>query len=160
MDTNLWWVVTAAAVPSVASGLWVFWRWWLERNDKRKDSTLTREQASLRDLETQRAALVREHADLFDRMRAELLRALARLVEMERDRDRGWDLARWWHRRAHELRLAGLNAQVMVAGLSAREEVPVPAWPDMTVPVLEGPKPDAMKLDALKPDDPKLGDAP
>jgi hypothetical protein len=73
-------------------------------------------------------------------MRAELARCQVRNLELERDRDRGWDLARWWNRRAHELRHAGLNAQTMVAGLCAREELPVPAWPDMVVPGLEDPK--------------------
>lgn len=140
LDASPWWVVTAAAVPSVASGAWVLWRWWAERDDKRADRLLTREQTLIRELEAQRAALGKEHADLFDRMRAELLRVQARLREVEQDRDRGWDLARWWNRRAHELRHAGLNAQAMVTGLCAGEELPVPNWPDMTVPALEDPK--------------------
>ena len=134
-----WWVVAAAAVPSAASGLWIFWRWWVERGDKRSAESLTREQGLLRELDAQRVALGREHADLFDRVRAELLRTQARLQEVERDRDRAWDLARWWNRRAHELRHAGLNAQTMVAGLCAREDVPVPAWPPMALPGLEEP---------------------
>ena len=83
------WVVAAAAIPSAASGLWVFWRWVVERDDRRATETLTREQALMRDLDLQRTALGREHADLFDRVRAELLRTQARLQEVERDRDRG-----------------------------------------------------------------------
>ena len=138
-----WWVVAAAAIPSAASGLWVFWRWVVERDDRRATETLTREQALMRDLDLQRTALGREHADLFDRMRAELLRTQARLQEVERDRDRGWDLARWWNRRAHELRHAGLNAQFMVAGLCLRLGEPPPSWPDMLVPGLEDPMEDA-----------------
>lgn len=133
------WVVTVAAVPSAASGLWVFWRWWVERRDKLSEGALTREQAALRDLELQRTALSREQAESFDRLRSELARTQARLAEMERDRDRGWDLARWWNRRAHELRHAGLNAQTMVIGLCSRERVEVPSWPDMLVPGLEDP---------------------
>ena len=134
-----WWVVAAAGIPSCASALWVVWRWWADRDDKRADRLLTREQALLRELEAQRTALSRQHAELFDRLRAELTRREARCVELERDRDRGWELARWWHRRAHELRHAGLNAQTIVAGLCAREDVPVPTWPDMTLPHLEEP---------------------
>ena len=76
-------------------------------------------------------------------MRAELLRTQARLKELERDRDRGWDLARWWNRRAHDLRHAGLNAQAMVVALCAREEKLVPPWPNMDVPSLEDPMEDA-----------------
>jgi hypothetical protein len=135
-----WWVVTAAAAPSVASGLWVFWRWWVERGDNLNDRVHTREQVLLRDLETQRAALSREQAELFDRLRNELMRTQARLAEVEQDRDRGWDLARWWNQRAHELRHAGLNAQAMVVGFCARDGVDVPLWPEMTVPGLEEPK--------------------
>lgn len=135
-----WWVVTAAAAPSVASGFWVFWRWWVERGDKIQDGALTREQSLLRDLETQRLALSRDQAELFERLRTELARMQMRLLEVERDRDRGWDLARWWNQRAHELRHAGLNAQTIVAGFCSREDVEVPAWPDMGVPGLEDPK--------------------
>lgn len=138
-----WWVVAAAAVPSAASGLWILWRWLVERGDRRSTETLTREQALMRDLDLQRAALGREHADLFDRMRNELLRTHARLQEVERDRDRGWDLARWWNQRSHELRHAGLNAQAMVGALCLRVDEPPPTWPDMLVPALEDPMEDA-----------------
>ena len=132
-------MVAAAAIPSAASGLWVFWHWLVERGDRHHTEILTREQTLVRELELQRAALGREHADLFDRIRTELVRTHARLIELERDRDRGWDLARWWNQRAHELRHAGLNAQTMVMGLSLRVDEPPPRWPDMVVPALEDP---------------------
>ena len=136
-----WWIALAGGVPSVASGLFVFWRWWVERGDKRHDTALTREERLAHELDAQRAALSREQAELFDRVRAELARVQARNVELERDRDRGWDLARWWNRRAHELRHAGLNAQTMVMGLIVRDpSLPAPTWPDMAVPGLEDPK--------------------
>ena len=135
-----WWVVAAAAIPSFASAAWVAIRWWAERDDKTSDRTLTRHQDLLRELEAQRTALGREHADLFDRMRAELLRKEARVAELERDRDRGWELARWWNQRAHELRHAGVCAQTIVVGLCSREELEPPAFPDMSVPHLEEPK--------------------
>lgn len=134
-----WWVVSAASAPSVASGVWVFWRWWFERADRRHDTAATHEQVVLRDLEAQRIALSRDQAELFDRLRTELARIQHRLAEVERDRDRGWDLARWWNQRAHELRHAGLNAQTIVGGFCAREGVDSPNWPDMTVPSLEEP---------------------
>lgn len=140
LTMNAWWVVVVGALPSIASGAWVFWRWHAERKDRRDESQLTREGRLGRELEAERAALSKEQAALFDRLRGELARCQSRLMDLERDRDRGWDLARFWNRRAHELRHAGLNAQTMVAGLCAREELPVPAWPDMSVPGLEEPK--------------------
>lgn len=140
LEAGPWWVVLAAAVPSAASGTWVVWRWWTDRDDARAAQQATRDQALLRDLESQRAALSRDHADLFDRMRAELLRCQARLAEVERDRDRGWDLARWWNRRAHELRHAGVNAQAAAQNLAYGGGHPAPVWPDMTIPGLEDPK--------------------
>ena len=140
MDASPWWVVLAAAVPSGASGAWVVWRWWADRDDTRAVQQASRDQALMRELETQRAALSREHADLFDRMRAELLRCQSRLAEVERDRDRGWDLARWWNRRAHELRHAGVNAQAAAQNLAFAAGHAQPSWPDMAIPGLEDPR--------------------
>ncbi len=140
LPTGPWWVVAAAAAPSIASAVWVLWRWWVERGDKLHDNVASREQILLRDLETQRVALSREQADLFERLRNELERSHQRLLDIERDRDRGWDLARWWNQRAHELRHAAVNAQAIVVGLCAREAVDPPIWPDMEVPGLEEPK--------------------
>jgi hypothetical protein len=135
-----WWVVAVAALPSLASGSWVMSRWWLDRADRKRAHALTREERLVREVEARRAALSREQAALFDRIRAELVRCQTRLAEMERDRDRGWDLARHWHRRSHQLRHAGLNAQTIVAGLCERENLAVPEWPDMSVAMLEEPE--------------------
>lgn len=134
-----WWVVSAAAAPSIASGLWAFWRWWFERSDKIHETLSNREQVVLRDLEAQRLALSRDQGELFDRLRTELARIQLRLLEVQRDRDRGWDLARWWNQRAHELRHSSLNAQTIVVGLCAREGIDPPVWPDTEVPGLEDP---------------------
>ena len=135
-----WWVVALAALPSAISAVWVVWRHWSERGDRRAEAMLTREERQARDMQAQRDALTRDQAAMFDRLRTEIERERARTSELEKDRDRGWDLARYWNRRAHELRHAGLNAQTIVAGLCARDELPAPVWPDMTVAGLEEPK--------------------
>lgn len=135
-----WWVVVVAGVPSLASGVWVLWRWWGERADRQADGVQSNEERVVRQVEAQRAALSREQADLFERMRNELIRCQTRLSETERDRERGWDLARHWHRRAHELRNAGLTAQAIVGGLCEREDTLAPEWPDLSVPGLEDPR--------------------
>ena len=142
-----WWVVAAAALPSMASGVWVVSRWWVDRADRHAEDATSREERVAREMELQRTALSRDQAELFDRIRAELVRCQCRLLEVERDRDRAWDLARHWHQRAHELRHAGLNAQTMVAGFCAREELDIPEWPDMTVPAIEEPWSQARALD-------------
>lgn len=136
---NPWWVVAAGALPSIASGVWVMWRWQMERTDRKEDGALTREERMARELEAQRVALSKEQSDLFERLRAELGRLQARTLELERDADRGWFLARFWNGRAHELRHAGLNAQTIVTGLCAGDALPVPTWPDMTVVGFEEP---------------------
>ncbi len=135
-----WWVVAGAALPSLASGLWVVSRWWLERADRNQVDLSTRGERLAREVEERRITLSHEQAELFDRMRAELLRCQARLVEVERDRDRGWDLARFWNQRTHEFRHAALNAQAMVTGFCDRENLEVPRWPEMTVVMLEEPR--------------------
>lgn len=140
LASSPWWVVAAGALPSIVSGLWVAWRWHSERSDRKADGALTREERMVRELELQRAALSKEQAELFDRLRAELGRVQARNGDLERDCDRGWFLARYWHGRSHELRHAGLNAQTIVVGLCAGEGLPVPTWPDMALLRFEEPK--------------------
>ena len=134
-----WWVVVAGAVPSAMSALWVFWRWTAERSDRNKEGTLSRGEREARELLDQRTALSKDNQELFDRYRAELLRTQGRLTEVERGRDRGWYLARYWNRRAYEMRNAALNAQTVVIGLCPQLDMPVPTWPDMTMVGLEEP---------------------
>ena len=141
-----WWVVVMAALPSAASGAWIAYRWWVDRQDRREGAqvtaALTREERIQRDLETQRAALSADQARVFDQMRAELARLRPLLEETEYDRDRGWELCRWWNRRAHELRHAGINAQQIASNLAMAAGHDLPAWPDMTIPLdIEAPIP-------------------
>jgi hypothetical protein len=135
-----WWVVAGAALPSLASGLWVFSRWWLERADRNQVDAVIREERLAREVEERRVALSHEHTELFERVKTELLRCQSRLHQVERDRDRAWDLARYWNQRAHDLRHAALNAQAIVAGFCARESLDLPEWPDTTVTTLEEPR--------------------
>lgn len=112
----------------------------MERAERTQVDAVIREERLAREVEERRVALSHEQGELFDRVRAELIRYQARLIDVERDRDRGWDLARYWNQRAHELRHAGLNAQAMVAVFCDRENLEVPQWPDMAVVMLEEPR--------------------
>ena len=150
-DSNPWWVVIAAAVPSGASGVWVVWQWWAGRSDKKTEVTLTREERLMRDMDARVQTAAKIDADLIAQGRTEITRLIMRCEAFERqrdaleaDRDRGWDLARWWNRRAHELRHAGVNAQQVAQRLAVSScpmpgGQPLPPWPDMTIPGLEEP---------------------
>jgi hypothetical protein len=98
-----WWAAAVGILPGAGSFAWVGWRWWLDRADKRQDASLSREERLQHELETQRAALSKEQAELFDRLRAELGRAEAGRAEAERQAERWGCLARWWHRYAHDV---------------------------------------------------------
>jgi hypothetical protein len=53
----------------------------------------------------------------------ELARLDAENEELQKDRDRGWDLARWWWSNCHELRHAA-NHRIMSLGGGANHALP------------------------------------
>jgi hypothetical protein len=147
---NPWWLVLIASVPSAGGGVWVFWRWWLERSDKRDekrvDAALTREERLMKEMDARASVLSKENADLLDRVKAELGRLQTRCADLEKqrdaleaDRDRGWDLARWWNKRAHEMRHACANAQTVAQNLLIASGKEPATWPDMSLPNFEDP---------------------
>lgn len=153
-----WWVVLAAAVPSAASGLWVFWRWWVERGDKRHETTLSREERLMRDLDLQRQGAAKDAAEIFARTKAELDRLYARVLEIERerdrleaDRDRGWNLARRWCDIAYDLAGKVRSAQSVADGLwrdaPRGSRLEPPKWKPFLLPEFEAalPKPQEEK---------------
>lgn len=98
-----WWVAAVGMLPGAGSFAWVGWRWWFDRADKRRDASLSREERLQRELETDRTALSKEQAELFDRLRSELERTEAGRSEAEREAEKWAWLARWWHRFNHDL---------------------------------------------------------
>lgn len=155
-------VAVPAVIASIPGGIGL-WRWWVERADKKAaaerslgQSAAEREDAARR---AERELLTREQRETFERVEAERDRAIAERdrgvadarqeaarvfaeaqrerdirIEARRDADRGWDLARWWNRRAQALSHDGRNAQAMASNLAARAGEAPPTWPDMTVP--------------------------
>ncbi len=89
--------------------------------------------------EKMRASVDAQALAVNDRLIAENLRQGTRIKELGHDRDRGWDLARWWfnfahsvkHRKALVIELA--NSRLVAAQLS-----PVPV-PDIAFPGFEEP---------------------
>ena len=145
-----WWAVVVAAGAPVAAGMFAYVKWVFERRDKQGETFLTRDERREREIEAQRATLTAFQTAIFDRQQAENLGLRQRVADLERvrdalesDRDRGWQLARWWHDRAHELRHAGTNAQQMVIGLMVAHlpDMKRPEWPDMHLPPFESPFP-------------------
>ncbi|MFL6709251.1 MAG: hypothetical protein ACJ8HI_13695 [Massilia sp.] len=139
-----WWVVAMASLPSIASGFWVSWRWWVERGDKLHDGTLTREERIQRDLDDQRMQLSKRDAEWFDRLRIELARTEEKLKETEADRDRGWALARYWHRYTHELfrqfrNIAHDTANVMQWAVWVKKHYPDVEMPQVEIPPRQEP---------------------
>lgn len=95
--------ILAAAVPSLASGSWIFWQWWAKRSDEKETRELTREERRAQELDKLQATLSAETSSRVTELRQDLRDLRAELTETRRDRDRGWDLARWWHGAAHDL---------------------------------------------------------
>lgn len=118
---------TAIALKEVfvlpaAAGLWAWWRAQAARRDKQREEGMTerqqrdardaaREAARLEGISAQEAVARSLLEGAFARQRQELIdkdadheRLLIQHAEACRDRDRGWHLARAWHRKAHDLR--------------------------------------------------------
>ena len=144
-SASAWWVVAIGSIPGAISAVWVAYQFLSNRHDKRASEHLTREERREKDLDEQQAGLTRQASELVTGLRDENKGLRERIIEVERDRNRGWDLARYWHGRAHELlrlfrnlRHDLMNARQVVVSLFRRlPDEPTPAWdavPD--VPVL------------------------
>lgn len=145
---DLW---QAFAVPGAAAA-WVVYRACREwrsadRKDRVKEQSdrevrdAAREQARLDGISAQErdaralleAAFQRQRQELIDKD-ADYERLQAQHAAVCRDRDRGWHLARHWHRRAHDMRhdAAGLWMFAEVAG--AKAGLALPARPNLALP--------------------------
>ncbi len=79
---------------------------------------------------------------LLDRLGKQLENYAIEYRELETDRDRGWDLARWWNDRTHQVRHTYRNALHMANARLERVGEPLVAEPDVDVPNdLEAPIP-------------------
>ena len=96
----------------------------------------------------ERAALSAEQRETFERVEAERDRAVANArmerdlrIDVERDRNRGWNLARYYHSQARSMLHALGNARQMVMGLLPPQAEP-PKWVEFEVPFdMEAPIP-------------------
>lgn len=132
-----WIMVALGAVPGILSGGWVALRWWAERGDKRDVQSLSHQERLAQEMDSQRAAMSKDAADLFDRARAELLRVDTRRLALERDCQQGWDLARAWLERTHEVAHIARDAQAIANAALIQAGLPVREWPKIALPTLE-----------------------
>lgn len=95
--------ILVAAIPSAIPGVWVWWQWRVKRADEREDRELTREERRGRELDTQQTTFGAEQGRWFADLRQENRDLRMDLIETRRDRDRGWELARYWHGTAHDV---------------------------------------------------------
>jgi len=98
--------VVGGAIGAVAGA----WRWGAERGDRRKEAAAVREQKRVDALDALQAGLRAEQAALLAEIRGEnkdlkieIVSLKVAALELSRDRDMGWNLARWWRNSAHDL---------------------------------------------------------
>ena len=147
LPEQVWGYVLAGASPAAIIVLWKnivpFIKWVRGESLLQTSRDQTTAQKMQDDITAQRALLSREQNEFLDRVNAELTQSYARiavvrsdLAKMERDRDRGWDLARWWYRRAQVMRDLAWDAQSkcdfhMAPGTTC------PIWPTTDLPAFE-----------------------
>lgn len=124
-----WWVIAAASAPSIASGAWVVWRWWVERKDKSDAAELSSEERQMVLLQKARESLDASQQSLFGTLSVENERLRGELVITRKDRDRGWALFRRMEERALQLLHRLLNAQTDANAARTRAGVPTQKWP-------------------------------
>lgn len=148
---TLWEIVQlpllVTAVPLCIKGV----QWLISRRDSKPITSMSlweRQQAAVA---AERESLNKGQRDYIERVEGERDRALERLErlqikleDVEDDRDRGWDLVRWWFRSARELFQALMNARAMVGVLTGRLDPPqrAPDWEVFAPPLdMEAPIP-------------------
>ena len=110
MNDQSWWqVVAIPALIASIPGLIKFWQWWGSRSDKKSDREMSREERRDKEMDSRQTVLTKQQADWFTDLRAENTVLRKRCDDLDRDRNRGWDLARYWHGRAHEMMRAFRN---------------------------------------------------
>jgi hypothetical protein len=143
-NTPSWFIAFAGFAPAALVGivtqLLVWRKFRIERGDKRDETD-----ADHRD--RVRVTMDAQSLAMWDRLEAENKRLAARLQDIEHDRDRGWDLARYWNGRAHSVKhqFANLLQRANYRLESAKLE-PIQA-PEIIWPGLEDPSPRSGVID-------------
>ena len=148
VSSELWrFLAYAGGIPAALGGwkaIGIAIRWMRSEHTSDTARGLTAAQKIQEDLLAQRAVLTKEQADFLESIRAELVRCYAliasiraELAALGRDRDRGWDLARWWNRRCQDMRNVAANNHMLATDMALVAKQLPPPTPDLTLPAFE-----------------------
>lgn len=137
---SVWPVALPMVFSAIAASIPVV-QWWVQRADKSVDRTMTREQRLMAETDARIAQASKIDADVMTRLQAELGRVTGRMADLERERDKSeterdsaWDRARYWHRRAHDMRHIATMMTTMVTDEARASGREIPATPDLSLP--------------------------
>ena len=135
-----WIAMIVGFVPGATTAAVAWFRFRTERSDKHTETV-----TELRD--RVRSTMDAQSLAMYDRLERENKRLAERLDELEsdkievaRDRDRGWYLARWWEGYAHDIKHTFANLLFRANGrleLAKIEPIQVPEihWPTLEEPM-------------------------
>lgn len=128
---NSWLAAALAAVPSVCAGVWAGIKYANERSDR---GTSERDKIWDR-LNTAQAAW-------FTQQERTIAAQQKRIDDLTVDRDRGWDLARYWNGAAHRLRHLAANARQVAELTADRAGYDLHPWQphEFVIPAFEEPE--------------------
>lgn len=125
----------AAFVVPIALALHFVWREARDGNAKRRTADNDAEARRRSDAIAQAASNQARDVASFDWLQSliktqdnDLKEARLEAIELRRDRDRGWDLARYWHGMAHDLFHARNSART-IAEYAASKTIPITIEP-------------------------------
>lgn len=144
-----WWVMVGGAIPSIAGGLFVVWKLWYERGTEKVKGELTREERLMQDMDSRINLAAKIDAEVIARGVNEIASLIIKNKILEEDRNRGWNLARFWFAYLYDVwhtwSNKAIQADIMMrnAGLQPPME-----WPDRAkIPLFEEPFPPPAKPD-------------
>lgn len=138
-----WQLFLVGAVPSAFVWLFGAWQWVINRKDKIKGDDLSQQDRIRLDLNEQRKSLSADQNILFDRLRSEWERATRRIDALEDERNRAWDLVRYWYRYCESLLHQLRNNRFIAEGLARRSDPPIVLGPFLygnDLPDMENPE--------------------
>lgn len=105
--TDARFAIVWSAMPPFGMGVWAYWKYQLDRRDKRVEANdtreMTREERRSRELDKQQDTMTTEQWRMLTEVRRDNDDLRARLAERTKEADRWWFLARFWHGTAHDM---------------------------------------------------------